>query len=210
MEQDFKTLMAQAKKDAEKGGGTFKELECGSYVCRLTKAFVNKSKAGKLQVNIDMEVIQGECIGATHRVFRSLEHSVARSILFSEMSKMELDLSVCETPEELETMLTSLTDSGPVVSIIIFESKGYRNTKIEEFLGYEDTPTPPAPTPAPTPEPEPVPQEDGFEIKIGAKVKYTYNGVEKVGTVFAIHEATETVDFAFAKGVKLEDIIGPA
>jgi hypothetical protein len=218
---DFKSMMAKAKEDASKGGSS-KELEPGSYTCILKQAFVNKSKAGKLQGNFDYEVVEGDYKGTSHRVFRNLEHEVGRSILVSDLEKFGYDAGVCESEHDLDDMLKSCALSHPAAVLTIYTKNGYTNTKVVEFLGYvktdEETEAEPAPAPTKPEKTKPIKQEipevpeeeEAVDIVVGLTVFYEKDGKTLKGTIKAINVENETVDFPLVKGVPVNAIKGVA
>ena len=201
---EFDARLKKAKEDAAKGGD-YKNLPLDTYNMKLSQAFVNKSKGGRNQTNFDWEVVEGELSGETHRAFHNLDHEVGLQIFVQDMEKMGVDASVADSLEEVNAMVEDVAAKVPVCTITIYEKKGFRNTKLAEFLGFNNE------AGTATPDGEPAPSDpSGPVIEVGSKLSYKVGDKAIIGVVQAINYENETLDFPFHKGVKLSDVSSAA
>lgn len=210
---NFGESLKKNKELAKEGGGSYENLPCDTYNVKLIAAFVNKSKGGRNQTNFDWEVVEGDLTGKGHRAFHNLDHDVGQQIYSQDMEKMGYDAAEgVETLQDVDKMIKKLASQQPICTITIYEKKGFRNTKIVEFLGFNEDTLPAAVVPDAPATPAGVVQTEpeAGGIEIGAKLLYKVGDKQISGVVKSIDYDKETLDFPFHKGVKLDDVVGAA
>lgn len=217
----FKENMANARENKT----SFSSWPLGSYNVVLISAFRNESKGGNQQVNMDwmaLEDAEGVAQGDKERQFHRLEGKkceVSINMMIEQFGIMEVDLSECNEESELDEACALITNKHPMAVLTITQTvnkKGtFINRVIKEFHGdfagdtsiFDEAPA----TGDTTQESSNVPSEpESVEIEVGSKFKYTYKDKPYSGEIKKLNHDNGTVDFAFHKGVSVDQLTEPA
>lgn len=217
----FKENMQNARENKS----SFSSWPLGSYNVVLISAFRNESKAGNSQVNMDwmaLEDAEGVAQGDKERQFHRLEGNkcnVSINIMIEQFGIMEIDISELKEEKELDEACALITNKHPMAVLCITQYKGKNgpgiNRAIKEFHGdfsgdtsiFDDAPS----TGDTTQESSNVPSEpESVEIEVGSKFKYTYKDKPYSGEIKKLNHDNGTVDFAFHKGVSVDQLTEPA
>ena len=217
----FKQASSEANKQADQFGA---DLGPGQYIMDLTSCKMAVSKSKNEMVSMEFSVVEPENMaGKKHWEHSVLTNKTGLSFLFQRLRALGYDTTSINSPESLIEHVDDVNANQYRVAALITmrnDGKG-TNFKIEAVIpassearpaSSEPTKAIPSSTPAeivpedpmpesedPTPDPEPEPE--GQDLQVGMRVKFSYKGVEIIGTVEALDEKANTVSIKGAKGV---------
>lgn len=183
-----------AQQTANEMGG---QLEDGRYKARVTKAELNESQSsGREQVNVFVEIIDGESEGQNAGLFLGLDE---KSLPFTLSAFKRMGYEIPEEPEDIVEVVKNINDDQP--EVIVAVKNGWSNLvgKVEgenEIGGGEEEEEETEET-----ETEETETEEG-EVSEGSKVSFTFKGEEMEGEVVEIKEEENKLTIKTEAGKK--------
>jgi hypothetical protein len=120
-----------------KGGG-FDEFDDGRYIAKMTKAEINQSSNGRLQVAMHWKFLKGDYKGKTKIAYQGIQTEDNVKYFCRDAGKLGYDTDEIEGPEDIIGIVKGLNDDPPTAKISIKTRGDFQNVNVIGLVGEDD------------------------------------------------------------------------